>query len=118
MNARRKDLTPEELATWIELSEYDIDTVGRFAFGDTDTLWTATVGINWRLDDASLPPLTTVMVNAMTGTVVYSEDPIDQLLEAYEGDVEFRPRVELAIQALESGLARLREALNAASEAT
>lgn len=118
MNVKRKDLSPEELAAWAELSGYDIDTVGRFAFGDTDTLWTATVGINWRRDDADFPPLTTVMVNAMTGTVVHSEDPIDQLLEAYEGDVEFRPRVELAIQALESGLARLREALNGAPEAT
>lgn len=114
MNVSRKDLTPEERAAWVELSEYEIDTVGRFAFGDTDTLWTALSGVDWIGDDS--PALTILIVNAMTGEVVASEDPIEGLLDGICED-EKQERIERAIRALESGIARLRAAQNGPTEA-
>lgn len=102
-------------ARLLELYEIPPSELGRFAFGDTETFWIATVGVNW---EADLPPLTMVVADATTAEVLYHEDPIGMLLDTFKSGPERSQRIDQAIAALESGLARLKQARNDPTQAS
>jgi hypothetical protein len=101
----------------LDLLEVEPAELAKFAFGDTDTFWLAITNVDW-MDDAE-PPLHVAVIDATTGSVLHRADPIGELIGnwANEGEAGTR-RLERAIQALQSGIDRIRASQNGKAETT
>lgn len=99
-----KNLSPEERDAWLELSEVTPEIIGRFAFGDTDTLNAVLGGVDWQGDD--VPTLSILIVSDLDGEVLHTVDPLENvmLVPGWSGDHD---RLDKAIEAMQAGVDRL-----------